>query len=533
MDGELVTFFREGMVAARLVSRIPSYLKQPIPAADARTAVQNRLARREDDFLEHLRRFVYSRADSPYLKLLRIAGCAFGDVQHLVRANGLDRALQHLGGLGVYLTSKEFHGRCDVIRGDHRFRVESQNLMNPVSRPHVPLRSSGSRSTGTPVMMDLTFFRDTAVDTVLYLDARKSVDSEKAIWEVPGGVALYRILTLSLSGTPPVHWFSQLDFARPEMNLRYKGSANVLGLGGLLAGIRLPRPQYVSLEDPLPIIAWMRDCLRRGKTPHLFTYASSAVRLSRKALDLGIDLKGVQITMSGEPTTKARLLTVRKSNAEVFPAMGSAECGYIGYGCLAPDAPDDMHLLKDLHAVIQLAHPELNSGLTSKSLLVSSLRSTAPLIMLNVSLGDQADLVRRNCGCPLAEMGLDLHLENVRSPEKLTSGGMACFDSCVIKILEEVLPSQFGGVPTDYQLQEDEAEAGNPCLRLVVHPSVGPLDEALMKSTFLDALGSEAGAEKLTSMVWNDIGILSVERGLPKTTATGKIQHLHIPNNRG
>jgi hypothetical protein len=377
-------------------------------------------------------------------------------------------------------------------------------------------------------MMDLAFFRETAVDTIIYLDARKSMESEKAIWEVPGGVALYRILTLSLSGTPPAHWFSQLDFAAPEMNLRYKGSASVLGLGGMLAGIRLPRPQYVSLEDPLPIIRWMQDCLRRGKTPHLFTYASSAVRLSRKALDMGFDLKGVHITMSGEPTTKARLKTVQRSNAEVFPAMGSAECGYIGYGCLSPDAPDDMHLLKDLHAVVQPGHPGMHSDLTAKSLLVSSLRPAAPLIMLNVSLGDQAELVRRNCGCPMGETGLDLHLEHVRSPEKLTGGGMACFDSGIIKILEEVLPSRFGGAPTDYQLQEDEAEDGNPRLRLVVHPSVGPLDEGQLTSTFLSALGSDTGAEKLTSMVWNSIGILCVERGLPKTTATGKIQHMHV-----
>ena len=155
MGRKLTTFFREGVIGARLISRIPSYLKQPIPAADARKAVRNSLARREEGFLDHLRRFVYSRPDSPYLRLLRLAGCEFGDFQHLVLTNGLDGTLQALGDQGVCLTSKEFHGRCDVVRGSLRFRVEPRTLVNPVSRSHVPLRSSGSRSSGTPVMMDL------------------------------------------------------------------------------------------------------------------------------------------------------------------------------------------------------------------------------------------------------------------------------------------------------------------------------------------------------------------------------------------
>ncbi len=515
-------------MGARLVAKLPSFLKRPIPADDARKAVQARLDRREEDFLDLVGRLVYARPDSPYLKLLKIAGCELGDVQCLVRKEGLEAALGRLCDQGVYLTSKEFHGRCEVLRGGRRFLIKPSTLMNPISRPHVPLRSSGSRSSGTPVTMDLAFFRDTAVDTVLYLDARKSIDSEKATWEVPGGVALYRILTLSLSGVPPVHWFSQLDFAGPGLDLRYKGSTRVLEFGGWLAQTPLPRPRYVPLEDPLPIVRWMEGSLRRGKMPHLFTYASSAVRLSLRAQEMGVDLKGSQITMSGEPTTEARLKTVRKSNAAVFPAMGSAECGYIGYGCLNPASPDDMHLLKDLHAVIQPSRGDGRSGLTPKSLLVSSLRPTAPLIMLNVSLGDQAELRPRSCGCPLGNIGLDVHLENVRSPEKLTSGGMACFDNDIIKILEDVFPSRFGGAPTHYQLLEDEAEDGRPRLRLIVHPSLGPLDEAQLKSAFLEAVGSGAGAEKLTSMLWRDSSILTIERGPAKTTATGKIQHMHI-----
>jgi hypothetical protein len=231
--------------------------------------------------------------------------------------------------------------------------------------------------------------------------------------------------------------------------------------------------------------------------------------------------------MAGEPITEARLITVRASGLEAVPAMGSAECGFIGYGCLSPNAPDDLHFLEDLHAVIQPGDTLETEGIKSRSLLLSSLRPLSPLFMLNVSLGDQAELASRKCGCPLGEIGLNTHFQYIRSFEKLTSGGMAFFDSDVVRILEEVLPDKYGGSPTDYQIQEDEDEDGKPALKLIVHPRVGTQNGDEIKHTFLNAIGAGSGAEKLTSIIWSMGNTLRVEHSLPRTTSTGKIQHLH------
>jgi hypothetical protein len=166
------------------------------------------------------------------------------------------------------------------------------------------------------------------------------------------------------------------------------------------------------------------------------------------------------------------------------------------------------------------------------ALLISSIRKTAPLILLNVSMGDRANLVRRDCGCGLERIGWSTHLHTIRSFEKLTAGGITFFDTDVIRVLEEVLPKRFGGGPTDYQLVEEEAPSGNPCLRLLVDPSIGPVDDAVVADAFLDAIGAGSGGPRVAELVWREAGVLQVERREPERTRSGKILHLHVRSGR-
>lgn len=101
-------------------------------------------------------------------------------------------------------------------------------------------------------------------------------------------------------------------------------------------------------------------------------------------------------------------------------------------------------------------------------------------------------------------------------------------DATVIRVLEEVLPSSFGGGPTDYQLVEEEDADGRACLRLLVHPRLGPLDEAAALQTFLAHIGPGTGAERVMRLAWQDARLVRVERRLPLATASGKILHLHV-----
>jgi hypothetical protein len=165
--------------------------------------------------------------------------------------------------------------------------------------------------------------------------------------------------------------------------------------------------------------------------------------------------------------------------------------------------------------------------------MVSSLRASAPFILLNYCLGDQAEVSQRPCGCPFERLGWTTHLRGVRSFEKLTAGGVNLLDSDVIRILEDILPARFGGGPTDYQLVELEDASGRPSLRLRVHPGLGAIDEAAVAEAFLAAISRGSGVERVMGLAWKEGNLLKIERAVPEVTM-GKVHHVHVmPSVRG
>jgi hypothetical protein len=518
--GDLVT-------AARLAVRMPGFLRCPVTPSQARVALAQRLERRAVDFLGVVRRAIYGRPASPYRRLLALAGCEYGDLEHLVHADGLERALGELARRGVYLTIDEFKGRRPIVRGGTTIPVTSTAFHNPRAAGLVPARSGGSRSPGTAVLMDLGFLRECATDVCLFFEARGGLDWVLAQWQVPGSGVIARLLEYASFGQVPARWFSQVDPGAARLSALYRWSPALLRLAGRLAGRAFPRPDHVSVEASLPIARWMAETLAGGRTPHLHTFVSSAVRMCRTAEAAGLDLRGAEFLVTGEPLTRAQRATIEATGAGVVTRYGIVECGAIGFGCLRPAEPDAMHVVGDLHAVV---HPPPASapGLPARALLLSSLRPAAPLLLLNVSMGDEASLGPASCGCPLASLGWTQALHGVRSHEKLTAGGMTVLDAGVIRVLEEILPARFGGGPTDYQLVEDRDPAGAPRLRLLVHPGVGPVDGAQVREAFLEAVAAHSESERVMSRVWRDAGILGVERRSPVTTRAGKILHLHV-----
>ena len=184
--------------------------------------------------------------------------------------------------------------------------------------------------------------------------------------------------------------------------------------------------------------------------------------------------------------------------------------------------------MHDKFAVIQpLDFPA--PGLSPQALLITSIfLPLAQLILFNVSIGDQAVIERRRCGCPLEKLGWTTHLHTIRSFEKLTAGGVTFSDADLVRVLEEVLPARFGGGPTDYQLLDEESPDGKPRVRLLVHPRLGPMDPAHVRQTFLDAIGAGSGVERVMMLVWRDAGLPIVEREAPRITGGGKILHVHL-----
>lgn len=513
-------------LAVRFLRRVPAHLRRPLTVDHAASMVRERLARREADFLDLITRTVYADPESPYRHLLALAGCERGDLEGLVREDGVEGALQVLFRAGVYLTVDELKGRRAARRGSATVEVDAARLRNPLCAMHVPTQSGGSGGDASPLVYDLASIRDHAANTLLALDAQGGRDWVKGVWGVSTGSAPV-VLRFSSFGNPVARWLVHVNPAGPGLHPRYRWIPDGLRLAALVAGVRFPRPEVVSLADPLPIARWMIETRRRGRTPHLYGFASPMARLAEAALAAGLDLAGSRVTVTGEPITAARLAPLQAAGVEASLDYGCAEAGGpVSYGCLRPSAPDDVHFCDDLHALIQPEADHSHPELPARALLLTSLRTSAPVILLNVSLGDRAHVMRRRCGCPLEGHGWDRHLDGIRSFEKLTAGGMTFLDVDVAAVLETDLPARFGGGPADYQLLETERADGGPALVLRVHPRVGPLDEGAVRSALLDAIGAGAGAERVMATYWRAAGLPRVERKPPLVSEKGKFLHV-------
>jgi hypothetical protein len=509
---------------------MPAFLRRPLTLEQAAASLRRRLAHRETDFLDLMDRAVYSDPGSPYSCLLAMAGCEQGDLKKLMSEEGLEGTLKVLARNGVFLTVDEFKGRRPVKRGSSSFTIRSQDLQSPISGPHLPAHTGGSGGAPSLVSYGIESMRDRAVNILLSMSAQKGESWVKAVWGVSAGSAPV-VMRYSLFGCPVARWFVQVRPDSAGLHPCYRWVSPAIRIAALIAGVDFPRPEHVPLTDPLPIARWMAEILRSGRVPHLYSFFSPIVRLCREAHDAGIDLRGARFTATGEPATAGRLAEVRAVGAEIAVDYGSVDAGGpVSQSCLCPEEPDDVHFFEDLHAVVQ-PDAEKGSALPPKALLLTSLRTASPLVLLNVSMGDQADLTRRSCGCPLDRLGWNLHLQNIRSFEKLTAAGMTFLDTDVVRILEEALPARFGGRSDDYQLVEEEDARGNTHIILAVHPRVGPVDETAVRTAFLDCIGSGRGAERIMSLQWRQSGFPHIERRIPALSGKGKVLHIWRNDN--
>jgi hypothetical protein len=526
------------LMAARFFLRLPVHLWSPVSPQEAAASLELRLGRREALFLDKLRVEVFERPGaaginaSPYRALFRRAGCEYPDLERLVRDRGVEGALGTLFREGVYLTVDEFKGRKPIERGSFTLPVTTQEIQNPRTAPHIPVASGGSRSQGTPVVIDLRFVRGCASECALYLQAWGGLDWAKAVWEVPGAGARFRLAKYGALASRPCAWFSQVDPNASDLHPVFRWNTRAMRWSSWMAGRPLPLPVHAPLTDPRPIVDWMAGTLESGRVPHLFTFPSSAVALCRAARAGGRSIAGARFTLGGEPITEARLETIRGEGAQALPRYGSIECGAIGYGCMAPSHADEVHLLDDQHGLI-LAGEQAGSaaGLRPDSVLITALHPFSPFTLINVSMGDSATVIRdarETCGCPLERQGWRTRLHSIRSYEKLTGGGMTFLNDDVIRVLEEALPAKFGGAPTDYQICEEETPDGRADVVLVVNPALGPLDDQRLIDAFINALGDGSVANRMMGRMWRESQVLRVERRIPSTTRSGKVLHFHV-----
>jgi hypothetical protein len=502
---------------ARFSRDLPGFLLRPIAAEVARARLQHGLAQREQRFLTMAERAIFRNSSSPYLPLLRHAGCEAGDLRALVLRDGLDAALRTLAAQGVYVAHDEVKGLRDAVRGSARFRFHESQFDSTLNPTYLKAETGGSSGTPTRVRRTLGLMDDMAGWVALSQEAHGLERPRHAFWMT--GPVWWALIYGKLD-QPVDGWFHPLR----ELPWQVRFGMPYLRLLGRLGGQRWPRPVACDLRQPLPLARWLNRHAN-GRQPVVLTTASSAAaRVAVAARDAGISLRGVTFVVKSEPLTEARRDLIEAAEARVIVLYGSMEVPTIGSGCATPTTADDMHVATDLTALITRRRAVGEGGPTVDALLVSTLSPNAAKICFNVELGDYATVEDRDCDCLLGRLGLRTHLSGVRGFDKLTGEGVTFLRAHIETILEQVLPAQFGGTALDYQLVEEEAPNGTTRMILRIAPSVAAVDEALVRTALLQALAQQGGfVQRHMATLWQRAETVQVLRQAPLTTRVGKV----------
>jgi hypothetical protein len=506
------------------------FLREKITPEQSRKIIKERLQNRQRNLLLLVNRAIYGNKNSPYLKLLNLAGCEYGDFEQMVQEDGVEAALKKIAAEGVYVSVEEFKGKKEAKRGSKAFNFIESDFDNPFLHGHLEVRSGASRSAGTRTVYDFDYLTANRLHyLILTLDYAGVLGFPSAIWWpiLPGAGPMVALCHAKV-GNKPVRWFTPVEKRGYKPSLKSRVGTNFIIYASRLSGVKLPRPEYFSSDEAWKVAEWMAEIIKQQGGCSFSTYPNLAVRICQAAIQRGIDLTGGTFFLTAEPTTEAKQKEIASSGAVTSTGYAFSEAGFVGLGCLSPAAPDDVHLCKDSLALIQNSREVPHAATSVEAFLFSTLLSSAPKILLNVESGDYGVVEARNCGCKWEKLGLTEHIYQIRGFDKLTSEGMTFIGTDMVRIIEEVLPAKFGGTSNDYQVVEEEDEQGHTRMSVIASPELGAIDEVELIKVILHELSKGTDRERLMAEGWTQAKTLRVQRRQPFATARGKLMPLHI-----
>jgi hypothetical protein len=517
---------------ARFAFGLRGFLAQRTTLEEARAMVATRLANRGESFLNVAERGIYGNARSPYLPLLRRAGCELGDLRELVRDEGVEAALLTLRRSGVYVSFEEWKGRQPLVRGDLELAVDPHAFDNPHLRKVYEGSTGGSTGLGTRLSLDLDDIAARAPITLLALEAQGVSGLPRALvfGRLPEQTAINIILGSARVGQTVERWFCPVLPGQHPAPFQYRLTHHYIVHMSRLLGVAVPTPEPLPLDRSVEVARWAAGACRERGGASISSSASMGVRICAAAREAGIDLTGVVFSSGGEAMTTHKARAIAASGARVVANYHMSEVGAIGRGCAHADDPNDQHFLADHLALIQW--PRDLGSIEIDAFLLTTLLPTAKRILLNVEIDDYGTVERSSCGCALERFGYDRMLRHVRSFGKLTAEGVTLVGSELEQILESVLPGRFGGTPLDYQLMEEEDEAGLTRVVVLVSPRLSGIDEAAVVAAVLEGLHDASLGTAIGGGLLGAAGALRVRRAEPVVTARGKLLPLHLSQNR-
>ena len=515
---------------SRFTWGLRSFLRHTLTLEEAKAIIQKHMAERETNFLRLVKRGIFGYHKSPYLPLLKLAGCEMGDIESMVKTKGLEGTLHALREAGVYITFEEFKGREPIIRKGKFIPVKSEDFDNPYLSHYYKAETGGTTHAGTRVGIDLEHLKAEIPRLMVTQNAHDLMDVPTAIWFgiLPDPTGIIANLTRVPFRNIPQKWFSPITSRELKPSIKNQLATLYIIFLGRLFGVPISWPEPVPLDSAIVVARWAAEILKDHDKCLIITHVSKALRLCIAAQEEGLDLTGLVLWGGGEPPTATKVQEMKKTGAHWIPSYYWTEVGLIGQGCARPADINDLHFFKDRLALIQSPRKVPGSEITVNAFYFTTLLPTTPKLMLNVESDDYGVIEHRSCGCPLESYGFTDHLRHIQSYQKLTGEGVTLVGSEMVYILENVLPARFGGSPLDYQLLEEEDEQGFTRLSLLVSPRIKIKDETEVINAVLEALGHSSVAAELARAIWKQAKTLQVKQMEPIWTVRGKLMPLHL-----
>lgn len=181
-----------------------------------------------------------------------------------------------------------------------------------------------------------------------------------------------------------------------------------------------------------------------------------------------------------------------------------------------------MHLHDHAFGSITRRRPRAD-GVMVDAFLWTSLAPTSGQVLLNMENDDYGVLVPpgRDCDGPFDVLGLRRKVSGVRGISKVVAGGVTVDGELLVQLVDELLPTRFGGAPSDYQFAEAGAD-GMARLELRVSDRLPGIVEAEVLQAVHAALrGDELGL--LATSVWSPSEAVRLVREQPRVARSGKI----------
>jgi hypothetical protein len=496
---------------------------------EARATVLERIRDRDANLLRAIEHGVFGATRSPYRTLFEIAGCELGDVRTMVSKDGIDATLRTLRDAGIYLSFEEFKGRAPIVRGGRTVDAAPEDFDNPGFGHYFHITTGGSTGRGRRVLMDLDYFAARIPMNIVTERCIGTAGLPAINWfDIPPGHGLGSVLQSVPAERVPERWYTPIRGGLDGTSIRFRLATTAALSVARLVGHRLPWPQYLPLDRADVIVAWVRDTLRTRGPCVVRGQVSRVLRVAVAARDMGVDLTGAILVGGGEPPTEAKVAVIKSTGATFRSSYFFVEAGPVGYSCPTSEDPNDQHFFKDHLAMIQAPREVPGFDLSVGAFYYTTLLPTAPKLLLNVESDDYGILERRSCGCPWEALGLTDHIREIRSFKKLSGEGVTLIGSDMERVLEQTMPSRFGGSPLDYQLVEEEDERGFTRLTLLIDPSVALADERAAVETVLEALKTCGAAGDLSRALFLQGETFRVRREAPRLTKHGKFMPLQL-----